>query len=127
MLTEGVHRRALEAGYKPIVRPHQFRHTFANDWQMGRIASDATFPGRRDHGAAGDAKRVHREGAGADPHESAGQGRHVSASCIRRINVEPDSVASSDGMLQLLQRQNRSDEGRCPLRPVVMLTYSARA
>lgn len=30
-----LHRRALEAGYKPIVRPHQFRHTFANDWLDG--------------------------------------------------------------------------------------------
>jgi site-specific recombinase XerD len=30
-----LHRRALEAGYKPVVRPHQFRHTFANDWLDG--------------------------------------------------------------------------------------------
>jgi integrase len=30
-----LHRRALEAGYAPIVRPHQFRHTFANDWLDG--------------------------------------------------------------------------------------------
>lgn len=28
-------RRALEVGYEPIVRPHQFRHTFANDWLDG--------------------------------------------------------------------------------------------
>jgi integrase/recombinase XerD len=26
-----LHRRALQAGYEPVVRPHQFRHTFAND------------------------------------------------------------------------------------------------
>jgi len=30
-----LHRRALQAGYEPIVRPHQFRHTFANDWLDG--------------------------------------------------------------------------------------------
>jgi integrase len=47
-------RRAEEAGYDPhAVHPHMFRHTFANDWQMGRIASDATFPGKRDHEAVG--------------------------------------------------------------------------
>jgi integrase/recombinase XerD len=28
-------RRADEAGWDPDVHPHQFRHTFANDWQMG--------------------------------------------------------------------------------------------
>lgn len=30
-----LHRRAPQAGYAPIVRPHQFRHTFANDWLEG--------------------------------------------------------------------------------------------
>jgi integrase/recombinase XerD len=30
-----LHRRALEAGYAPVVRPHQFRHTFAHDWLDG--------------------------------------------------------------------------------------------
>jgi integrase/recombinase XerD len=30
-----LHRRALQAGYEPIVRPHQFRHTFTNDWLDG--------------------------------------------------------------------------------------------
>jgi site-specific recombinase XerD len=40
-----VERRAEEAGYDPQgVHPHMFRHTFANDWQMGRIAADASFP-----------------------------------------------------------------------------------
>jgi integrase len=28
-------RRAEEAGYEPDVHPHQFRHTFANDWLEG--------------------------------------------------------------------------------------------
>lgn len=31
-----LHRRALQAGYGLIVRPHQFRHTFANDCQFRR-------------------------------------------------------------------------------------------
>jgi integrase/recombinase XerD len=30
-----LHRRAEQAGYNPIIRPHQFRHTFANDWLDG--------------------------------------------------------------------------------------------
>jgi integrase/recombinase XerD len=55
-----VKRRAEEAGYEPSVYPHMFRHTFAHDWQMGRIASDATFPGNRDHDSVGDADRAHR-------------------------------------------------------------------
>jgi integrase len=36
MLGSGLYRmlqrRAEEAGYDPAVHPHQFRHTFANDW-----------------------------------------------------------------------------------------------
>jgi integrase len=35
-------RRAAEAGYGQVT-PHQFRHTFSHDWQMGRIASGASF------------------------------------------------------------------------------------
>jgi hypothetical protein len=31
----------------------------------------------------------------------------------------------SDSLLQQLQRQNRSDEGRCPQSAVVTLTHSA--
>jgi hypothetical protein len=32
-------------------RPHDFRRIFVTDAQMGRIASDATFPGKRDREA----------------------------------------------------------------------------
>ena len=35
--------------------PHDFRRIFATDAKMGRIASDATFPGKCDHGSTGDA------------------------------------------------------------------------
>jgi integrase/recombinase XerD len=45
-------RRAEQAGYQGVT-PHQFRHTFSDDWQVGRIASDATFPGWRDRDAVG--------------------------------------------------------------------------
>ena len=44
-----IKRRAEQAGYEPSVYPHMFRHTFAHDFEMGRIASDATFPRRREH------------------------------------------------------------------------------
>jgi integrase len=37
--------------------PHDFRRMFITDAEMGRIASDATFPGKRDHDAVGDAGR----------------------------------------------------------------------
>jgi catechol 2,3-dioxygenase-like lactoylglutathione lyase family enzyme len=46
--------------------------------------------------------------------------------CGRRINVSSDSVAFDGSLLQVLQRQNRSDEGRCPRRAVATLTHSVR-
>ena len=65
-------RRAEEAGYDPqAVHPHMFRHTFANDWQMGRIASDASFPGKRDHGAVGMRMEPTAGAEGASLRESA--------------------------------------------------------
>jgi len=30
-----VKRRAAQAGYDTTIRPHQYRHTFANDWLEG--------------------------------------------------------------------------------------------
>jgi integrase len=50
------HKITKQAGLRPrsaACRPriHDLRHTFAVTTQMGRIASDATFPGRRDHEA----------------------------------------------------------------------------
>jgi integrase len=39
-----------DASNRPLVfTPHDFRRLFATDAQVGRIASDATFPGRREH------------------------------------------------------------------------------
>jgi len=35
------------------VFPHGFRHHFSHTWQMGRVALDATFPGRRDRESIG--------------------------------------------------------------------------
>jgi Phage integrase family len=119
-----VHRAGRAAGV-PGVHPHRLRHTLATQAKMGRIASDATFPGRRDHGAAGDADRVHRRAGGAGSRDSAGQGGCVNADCIRSIDVVSDFVALNDSLLQQPQRQKRSDEGRCPRRPVVTLTHSA--
>jgi len=52
-LYQMLQRRADQAGYDPDVHPHQFRQAFAHDFQIGRIASDATFPGRRDREAVG--------------------------------------------------------------------------
>jgi site-specific recombinase XerD len=46
-----VARRGRQCGVN--VYPHRFRHHFSHTWQVGRIASDATFPGRRDREAVG--------------------------------------------------------------------------
>ena len=66
---------------------------------MGRIASDASFPGKCDHGAAGDADRVHGPAEGDSIHEPPGQGGCENAGCIRRIDVALDSVALNDSLL----------------------------
>jgi integrase/recombinase XerD len=49
-----VRRVTRRAGIAKHVSPHTLRHAFITAAQMGRIASDATFPGKCDHGAAGD-------------------------------------------------------------------------
>ena len=46
-----IERRGRDAGVE--VNPHKFRHTFSHVFQVGRIASDASFPGGRDREAVG--------------------------------------------------------------------------
>ncbi len=41
-----IDRRGREAGV--AVNPHKFRHTFSHNWQIGRIASDASFRSLRE-------------------------------------------------------------------------------
>jgi integrase/recombinase XerD len=48
-----VRRVTHRAGITKQVSPHTLRHAFIIAAQMGRIASDATFPGRRDREAVG--------------------------------------------------------------------------
>jgi integrase/recombinase XerD len=60
-------QRAVQAGYDPDVHPHQFRHTFANDWQRRGVASDATFRRWREEALPGPqqprvAQRVRQRG-----------------------------------------------------------------
>jgi integrase/recombinase XerD len=55
-----VRRVTRRAGIAKKVSPHTLRHAFITAAQMGRIASDATFPGRRDHDAVRDAGRACR-------------------------------------------------------------------
>jgi site-specific recombinase XerD len=50
---EDFERAAGKAGLPPEFIPHTLRHCFASIAQVGRIASDATFPGKRDRGAVG--------------------------------------------------------------------------
>ena len=73
-------RRAEQAGYTGVT-PHQFRHTFSDDWQMGRVASIASFPQKCDHDAVGDTGRVHRTDADACHGESEGQGGCMNVGC----------------------------------------------
>jgi hypothetical protein len=109
-----VRRVTGRAGISKHVSPHTLRHAFITAAQMGRIASDATFPGKRDHASAGDANRGHHGNAGAYDSEPAGQDGRVNTDCIRSIDDVPDPVALGDGMLRLLQRQTaatRADAG----------------
>jgi integrase len=46
-------QKALGAEAVPVIRLHDLRHTLATLLQVGRIASDATFPGWRDRDAVG--------------------------------------------------------------------------
>jgi site-specific recombinase XerD len=117
--------RVARAAGVPGVHPHRLRHTLATQFQMGRIASDATFPGKRDHAPAEDAGRGHCWDVEAYYREPAGHDGCVNISCIRSIDDASNFDAPGDDMLRLLQRQKRSDEGRCPLQPVVTLTHSA--
>jgi integrase/recombinase XerD len=50
-IAQMIERRGQEAGVE--VNPHKFRHTFSHNWQMGRVAFDATSPGRRDRDSIG--------------------------------------------------------------------------
>jgi len=47
-----------EHGRPVHLTPHQWRYTLGTILKMGRIASDAAFPEKRDHGPAGDAGRA---------------------------------------------------------------------
>jgi hypothetical protein len=110
----GAARIGRRAGIAKHASPHTLRHAFITAAQMGRIASDATFPGKRDHASAGDANRGHHGNAGAYDSEPAGQDGRVNTDCIRSIDDVPDPVALGDGMLRLLQRQTaatRADAG----------------
>jgi len=46
-LRDELHRAAAEAGLDGVV-PHQLRHTYATALEIGGVASDATFPGKRE-------------------------------------------------------------------------------
>ena len=48
-----VRKTSRRAGIGKAVTPHTLRHAFITAAQVGRIASDATFPGRRDREAVG--------------------------------------------------------------------------
>ncbi len=121
-----VRRVARRAGITKPVGPHTLRHAFITAAQIGRIASDATFPRKCDHGATGDTGRSHSQTEGARDRETAGQDRTRTPTCVRRVNVASDLVASRDDLMRPPQRQRRSDEGRCRQRSVVTLTHSAR-
>jgi len=65
--------RACQTAGLPPATPHQLRHTWATALKVGRIASDATFPGRRYRGAVGA--------------RASGPGDPDSAACTRHAGV----------------------------------------
>jgi integrase/recombinase XerD len=78
-----VRRAARRAGITKLVGPHTLRHAFITAAQIGGVASDASFPGRRDDGAIGDAEGTRQEpGAGPRRKRPGQDGREIEG-CIR--------------------------------------------
>jgi integrase len=94
-----VRRVTRRAGISKQVSPHTLRHAFIITAEIGRIASDATFPGKRDYGTAGDAGRAHCMAEGASIHDLPGQSMRMNTGCIKSIDVAPDSVAFRGNLL----------------------------
>ena len=93
-------RRAAEAGYAQVT-PHQFRHTFSDGWQMGRIASDATFPGKRDRGGVWVRDRALPSLLARRPRDTPAPSAFLTAGCSGCQDVAPDSVALGDRAMHL--------------------------
>jgi hypothetical protein len=80
-------------------RIHDLRHSFAMTTQMSGVASDASFPRKRDHGAVGLCDRGRRvPGSGLGPGHAAGTGILVSG-CAGCQDVASSSVALGDWMM----------------------------
>jgi hypothetical protein len=90
------------------------RHTTAALLKMSGVASDASFPVWREGGAVGDPDRAHRR-----PHAAHGEKSQVSVivcgpGCGRCHDVTSASVTSHDCLMQLGQRQRRTNEDKSP-------------
>jgi integrase/recombinase XerD len=94
-----VRRVARRAEITKNIGPHTLRHAFFTAAQMSRVASDASFPGRRDHGAVGDAasgRAAWRRLAGAGHAVFTG---FLAAGCARCQDVASGSVALGGALM----------------------------
>jgi integrase len=74
-----VRRVARRAGLMKKVGPHTLRHTLITAAQMSGVASDAAFPGKRDHDSVRDQGTGSRRAACNPWRETAGQHGRVNA------------------------------------------------
>jgi integrase/recombinase XerD len=73
-----VRRIARRAGITKLVGPHTLRHAFITAAQMSGVASDASLPGKRDHGAVRERESGSPGPAAGRQSETAGQaGRDI--------------------------------------------------
>jgi integrase/recombinase XerD len=120
-----VRKTARRAGTGKPVTPHTLRHAFITAAQGRGVASDATFRGWREGGAARDAGPGAVGWRSRPPNEPAGQDgrdrtvlRQMPGCCVHSRCTRVQHVAAR-------ATKKRSDDGRCHYRPVVTLTHSA--
>jgi len=114
-----VRRIARRAGITKPVGPHTLRHAFITAAQMSGVASDASVPGKRDHGAVRERKSARQCPQRAVRAKQQVRQVVTSPCCSGCHDVASSSVVSQDRMMHPRQRQNRTNGGRLSQRRVL--------